>query len=783
MSQGLVITNPLTKYRTLVATGRIRRDNSQLRLALHLQKLYDRLIDYEPRKEYSRELDRLAKTVASQDESEEQQTPSSRRNSTWRTLMAAKERRDSLALTRRLSSHEEALQLTSPRGLMLHGEVGTGKSMLVDLFADCLPNRKKRRWHFNTFMLETFAKLEALRRTRSQIRPASQPPQLDDEDHSMLHLAKDLIETSPILFLDEFQLPDRAASKILTNLMTSFFQLGGVLIATSNRMPDELDRAAGMHYAPPPSTMRSLGWKFGMGKGKGVGSGTPFAGPGEFAQFLDVLKARCEVWEMEGGRDWRRLESGSVKARGLRDQDEALEEWQLDGHDDLQSAPGMAELAEDKIAEESQSSTVALPINYLLDADTEAVKKATEQPWQPSTMTVYGRTIPVPRTNAGTAYWTFNELCTTTLGPADFTTIASKYHTIILTDVPILTWNMKNEARRFITLLDALYECKCKLLIQAATGPDDLFFPDAKQHETSAQHSEDAVYAETLAEVYQDQTAPFRPNVLSANPDYAEPATSPEPDYTHARLAGLQTANAWQLEDDPPNRPHGSPAPDPFSRSFGRTDSEMQRAPIDPDDDLRARNGSSGRRGPDFGRTSAFTGEDERFAYKRAESRLWEMTGAKWWAREGEDWHRPLPAEVRKWERPIASTTTTITNDTSRASSQATSDAAMGPATPDSSRSEESFRQPSPPRQPLRQSPTGLKASENDPVNALDSSPFRTASEPPPKFSWTHIWGTMKWGPRAGAWGKGVEGLEEKEKEKERARREEEEEGRNKGQR
>lgn len=61
-----------------------------------------------------------------------------------------------------------------------------------------------------------------------------------ETEYSLLVIAKDMVDKSPILFLDEFQLPDRAASKILANLLTSFFQLGGVLIASSNRMPDEL---------------------------------------------------------------------------------------------------------------------------------------------------------------------------------------------------------------------------------------------------------------------------------------------------------------------------------------------------------------------------------------------------------------------------------------------------------------------------------------------------------------------------------------------------------------
>ena len=92
--------------------------------------------------------------------------------------------------------------------------------------------------------------------------------------------------------------------------------------------------------------------------------------------------------------------------------------------------------------------------------------------WSPATMRVYGRTVQIPRVNGAVTSWTFDELCNTTLGPADYISLASTFHTLILTDVPILTSLKKNEARRFITLLDALYEARCKLIITATAGPD-----------------------------------------------------------------------------------------------------------------------------------------------------------------------------------------------------------------------------------------------------------------------------------------------------------------------
>ncbi|KAL9097233.1 MAG: hypothetical protein Q9165_000660 [Trypethelium subeluteriae] len=494
-STGIAITNPLVLYRALISTRQIDPDPAQHRLAIHLAKLYDQLKDYEPEIEYGQRLEQISRVV---DQKQETANPSDTIIGTrgvWHSLLTQKEKRDSLALTKVLSSHEAALKLNSPKGLMLHGEVGTGKSMLIDLFADCLPNRKKRRWHFNTFMLDTFARLEQIRHQRiSMTIPSRQAQQ--EEDYSLLWLARSLIKTSPILFLDEFQLPDRAASKIMSNLMTRFFQLGGVLIATSNRMPEELAKAAGMEFTPPPTRMESLAWRLGLVGGERIAgrSGNMFASRGEFASFLELLKARCEVWEMGGGKDYRRKEI----EESLNHQEVVQFAEELGTGQDA-AAVVESNLSQEESTHATSSETIA-PTKYFIKPPLDSSlttgflasfhssllevaslpQNTAAIPWTSTTLRVYGRIVPVPRRYRGITHWTFAELCQTELGPADYITLASTFHTLILTDVPVLTVLQKNEARRFITLLDALYEARCKLLVSAAAGPDDLFFPEAK---------------------------------------------------------------------------------------------------------------------------------------------------------------------------------------------------------------------------------------------------------------------------------------------------------------
>ena len=765
-STGLTITNPLVLYRALLATKRIDPDPAQHRLALHLQKLYNRLKDYEPDVDFTHRLDQLSRksgrppSTSRQAEDHENIPENGKSQGIFSSLRGQKEQVEAMALTRKLTNHEAAMHLQSPQGLLLYGEVGTGKSMLVDLLADSLPNRKKRRWHFNTFMLETFSRLEQLRRSRLST-PALAPSGEQEEEHSLLWLARDMISTSPILFLDEFQLPDRAASKILSNLFTSFFHLGGVLIATSNRMPEELANASGIELSAPPSSRLGLfGNRWGLlGSGKdsrGGRSENIFSGKGDFAAFLEVLRARCEIWDMEGRRDWRRHEAEIEETTDLKSLDAARDsELGFEGLEPM--ASGNLGLAyEQSLHTKSEDRKTMQPKNFRVMpslSSTEDVKEQSNSDWQralhhavcngenPSTfpapiewettsLRVYGRNLIVPRYRSGVTYWTFAELCATNLGPADYITLASTFHTLILADVPILTLLQKNEARRLITLLDALYEARCKLLIQAAAGPDGLFFPETQRPsreggQESTDTVDDSVYPETFSEIYQDQTSPFRPNISSYTFSASPPsyATSPPPSSPFQRTASPSTRSILADEDSDFGPVYGA----------GRSPNSRFRGPSD--GTPGAGNEIGRQQGPDFGRTGIFTGEDERFAYKRARSRLWEMCGKRWWDRQEEGWWRPVGKAVRRWEGHVAP-----------------ADAVRGEGVVGAATGERK-----------------VEGTKEDPLR--QTSPFRTSQEPPPKISWVHAWGMMTWGKKAGAWGKGVKGLRERDKPDEKGRK------------
>jgi cell division protein ZapE len=86
-----------------------------------------------------------------------------------------------------------------------------------------------------------------------------------------------------------------------------------------------------------------------------------------------------------------------------------------------------------------------------------------------------GRTLHVPKSLKGVAVFSFKRLCGEARGAADYLAIAQRFHTVIIVGIPAMTREMRNEAARFVTLIDALYEHKVKLLAAADAEPEGLY--------------------------------------------------------------------------------------------------------------------------------------------------------------------------------------------------------------------------------------------------------------------------------------------------------------------
>jgi cell division protein ZapE len=287
-----------------------------------------------------------------------------------------------------------------PRGVYLHGPVGRGKSMLMDLFFDSAPVTKKRRAHFHAFMAGVHADIKAWREGDAAARRAHFGVVKGDDP--IVPTAHRIAEAARLLCFDEFHVTDIADAMILGRLFEALFERGVVIVATSNRAPDGL-------Y--PGGINRQL-----------------------FLPFIDLIRARMEVVEVAGPKDFR-----------------------------LDRLAGQPVYFTPVDAVQSAAFDALWTAMLAGDAETGA------------TLNVLGRQLTFPHAVGGRLKTHFNSVCGLALGPQDYLAIAERFHTVFLWDVPRLSAARRNEAARFVTLIDALYEARAKLVMLAEAEPEDLY--------------------------------------------------------------------------------------------------------------------------------------------------------------------------------------------------------------------------------------------------------------------------------------------------------------------
>ncbi|CAN7642985.1 cell division protein ZapE [Rhizobium sp. LjRoot254] len=278
-------------------------------------------------------------------------------------------------------------------GLYIHGSVGRGKTMLMDMMYELAPVAKKRRAHFHEFMADVHARIHAHRQKlkNGETRQADPVPPV----------AAALHDEAVLLCFDEFTVTDIADAMILSRLFTELFQRGSVLVATSNVQPDNL-------------YMDGLNRQL-------------------FLPFVTLLKQYTDVVSLDSRTDYR--------------------------------------------LEKTRSLPVWLtPLGPETDAEIEAAWHRVIDGIVPRAeyIEIKGREVPVPKAALGTARFSFHDLCEKPLGAADYLAIAHRYRTVFIEHIPVLAPEKRNETKRFINLVDTLYDSHVRLIASAEAMPEDL---------------------------------------------------------------------------------------------------------------------------------------------------------------------------------------------------------------------------------------------------------------------------------------------------------------------
>jgi len=310
-----------------------------------------------------------------------------------RRLASYKPLRKQSLLGRLFGDKDEA----PPRGLYIHGEVGRGKTMLMDLFFQHSSIERKRRAHFHEFMAEVHECIFGYRQNIAR-------GEIADTDVIAL-TANAIFEESWLLCFDEFHVTDIADAMILGRLFAKLFELGTVVVATSNVAPDDL-------------------YKGGLNRAL-------------FLPFIKQINDHVDVLRLDARADFRLEKLQGVKM-------------------------------------------------WLVPADSEA-DAALDRAWARMTghakcksrdISIKGRILHVPCSAHGVARFSFADLCEKPLAASDYLRLAHDYHTILVDHIPVMEYADRNAAKRFITLIDTLYDNAVKLMVSAEANPVSLYIAD-----------------------------------------------------------------------------------------------------------------------------------------------------------------------------------------------------------------------------------------------------------------------------------------------------------------
>ncbi|MBX3583862.1 MAG: AFG1 family ATPase [Rhizobiaceae bacterium] len=328
-------------------------------------------------------------------------------------------------------------------GLYIHGDVGRGKTMLMDIFFETVPVRRKRRVHFNAFMADAQDRIQKHRQARKNGETR--------EDDPIPPVARALADEAWVLCFDEFTVTDIADAMILSRLFSALFDNGVVLVATSNVAPDDLYR---------DGLNRQL-----------------------FLPFVALLKRHARVMTLDSPTDYRTEKLNRLPV---------------------------------------YLSPLTPETGDMMDENWRTVTKGLRA--APAALTVKGREVAVPLAAGKAARFHFADLCDAPLGARDYLALADRFDTVLIDAVPVLDQSRRSATKRFILLIDTLYDRHMRIIISAEAPPDRLYAgqqgtTEAFEFDRTVSRLIEMQSREWLDEWAERHTEPGGPEKTSTGPD------------------------------------------------------------------------------------------------------------------------------------------------------------------------------------------------------------------------------------------------------------------------
>ncbi len=272
------------------------------------------------------------------------------------------------------------------KGLYIRGEVGRGKTQMMDIFFETLNIQEKKRVHFHRFMKILHDDLDKISAQKDPLKK----------------VAKEISKKTKVLCFDEFYVEDIGDAMLLGRFINELFENKVTLITTSNTHPDNLYRD-GLHRS-------------------------------RFLPAIKSIKENCEIYELNSAQDYRlrTLEQLEIFIIGKGNQ-------------------GIKEL---------ESNFTELTNGEFQDG--QKIK-------------ILGREINTIKLAQGSLWVSFKEICEGPRSAKDYIEICSEFHTLFVSNVPIMKGSNDDSARRFIALVDECYERNVNLILSMETELEQIY--------------------------------------------------------------------------------------------------------------------------------------------------------------------------------------------------------------------------------------------------------------------------------------------------------------------